>query len=222
MMDDADDRPDRGGETGRGSARKMRRVAPLDAAQLDALALAYVARFATSAGKLGAYCERKLRERGWAGDAPPDVSAIVARMVALGYVDDAGFARMRGAGLLRRGFGAGRIAQDLARARIAPDLADEASGSERERRAAALAFARRKRLGPFARAPFGGHSGAGCSEPGCLEDDTEPRAGADRGDMARQIAAFQRAGHSLASARALIAAADAASAEEWVNEASDS
>lgn len=217
MMDDADKRPDRGGETGRGSARKARRVAPLDAAQLDALALAYVARFATSAGKLGAYCERKLRERGWAGDAPPDVSAIVARMVALGYVDDAGFARMRGAGLLRRGFGVGRIAQDLARARIAPDLADEASGSERERRAAALAFARRKRLGPFARAPFGGHS-----DVICLEDDTEPRAGADRGDMARQIAAFQRAGHSLASARALIAAADAASAEEWVNEAGDS
>lgn len=217
MMDDADDRPDRGDETGRGSARKARRVAPLDAAQLDALALAYVARFATSAGKLGAYCERKLRERGWAGDAPPDVSAIVARMVALGYVDDAGFARMRGAGLLRRGFGAGRIAQDLARARIAPELADEASGSERERRAAALAFARRKRLGPFARAPFGGHS-----DVICLEDDTEPRAGADRGDMARQIAAFQRAGHSMASARALIAAADAASAEEWVNEAGDS
>ncbi len=58
----------------------------------------------------GPISRRKLRERGWVGDerepddgdAPPpaDIEALIARFVAHGYVDDAGYARMRSADLL--------------------------------------------------------------------------------------------------------------------------
>jgi regulatory protein len=124
---------------------------PLDAARLDELALAYVARFATSTGKLAAYLARKLRERGWDEDAaaPPDVEAVVERMARAGYVSDEGYARMRSASLRRRGLGARRIAQDLGQAGIDADLREEALGSQQDARVAALALARKRRLGPL-------------------------------------------------------------------------
>ena len=98
-MDNAD-------EQGRNRPRKTAR--PLDRARLNELALAYVARFATSGGRLSAYLARKIRERGWDDEVPPDVAALVETMVGRGYVDDAGFALARGAGMMRRGFGARR------------------------------------------------------------------------------------------------------------------
>ncbi|MFX8715885.1 hypothetical protein ABTM38_19645, partial [Acinetobacter baumannii] len=71
--------------------RERRPPVPLDPARLDELALDYVARFATSTGKLAAYLRRKLRERGWAEDiAPPDLSALIGRFVERGFIDDAG------------------------------------------------------------------------------------------------------------------------------------
>ena len=75
---------------------------PLDSARLEELALAYVARFATSAAKLEGYLARKLRERGWEGDGPAPVSDLVERFVRSGYVDDLAYARMKSASLLRR------------------------------------------------------------------------------------------------------------------------
>lgn len=171
------------------------------------MALGYVARFATSTGKLAAYLNRKLRERGWAEDAPapPDVAAIVARMADAGYVSDEGYARMRGASLRRRGLGARRIAQDLGQAGIAPDLREDALGSGRDARAAALALARKRRLGPFGpRGPAG-------------EDDGR----IDPALREKQVGIFLRAGHPLAMARALVNAASEREAEDWVYEADD-
>lgn len=182
-------RPDR-------SARRAPR--PLDAARLDELALAYVARFATSAGKLADYLKRKLRERGWEGEEAPDVAAIVARMVALRYVDDAVFARAKGQGLLRRGYGARRIGQALGAAGIGEGLRDEGLGSARERREAALVMARKRRFGPFGR-----DSGGGRHDPAARE---------------KQVAAMLRAGHPLASARAMVDARTIEEAESWVDE----
>ena len=49
-------------------SREIRAPKPLDAPRLEELALAYVARFATSAAKLETYLRRKLRERGWEGE----------------------------------------------------------------------------------------------------------------------------------------------------------
>ena len=69
--------------TGRRS-RKPR--PPLDASSLKELALAYVARFATSRAKLAAYLRRKLRERGWDGDGEPPVDQLVAKAADAGFV----------------------------------------------------------------------------------------------------------------------------------------
>src|ERR1043166_2251257 len=96
---------------------RRRRPIPLDGARLEELALAYVARFSTSAARLAAYLSRKLRERGWDGEGEDEgeavATALVARFVSCGFVDDGAFARARSAGLLRRGYGARRIDQAL-------------------------------------------------------------------------------------------------------------
>jgi regulatory protein len=172
---------------------------PLDAAQLDALALAYVARFATSGGKLSAYLARKLRERGWQEDAPPpDLAALVERLAAQGYIDDAGYALAKGQGLLRRGFGARRIEGALMQAGIAAEIREAARGDETERRRAALEFARRKRFWPYAEA-----------------------RSLDRATREKQVGAFLRAGHPLAYARRLADAASLEDAESWADEDED-
>lgn len=172
------------------------------------MALAYVARFATSAGKLGDYLKRKLRERGWEGGnregegtcdgQGPDIAALVERFVALGYVDDATYARAKAQGLLRRGYGARRIDQALGAAGIAETLREESRGNEADRRSAALVMARKRRFGPF---------GAGGT--------------ADRALREKQVAAMLRAGHPLDHVREVVNALSEQALEEWVDEARD-
>lgn len=170
---------------------------PLDATGLEELALAYVARFATSAAKLEAYLARKLRERGWEGEGEAPVAALVARFVAAGYVDDAAYARSKSAGLLRRGYGERRIGQALGAAGISPALREEVRAGKGAARRAALAMARKRAFGPF-----------GPEIP-------------DRARREKQIAAMLRAGHPLDSARELVNAPDIAAAEQWVAEAQE-
>ena len=189
--------------------QKQRKVVrPLDARQIDEMALGYVARFATSAGRLTAYLKRKIRERGWDGETPADLARVVERLVELGYIDDAGFAQARGAGLMRRGYGARRIAETLTRDGIDAPLIAKAGGNERERRTAALEFARRRRLGPFGR--------------GSLSQADSAPIRLDPATRTRQVAAMIRAGHPLASARAMVEAVNGTAAQEWVDEADDS
>lgn len=178
---------------------------PLDPAKLNELALFYAARFATSAGKLRTYLRRKVALRGWAGDEdapPPDIDGVVERMVRAGYVDDEAFARARGSGLLRRGYGARRIDETLRAAGVDEDLRGSARGSERERREAALTMARKRGFGPFSRS----------AQPGQRLD---PAA------REKQLSAMLRAGHPLASARELVDAATITAAENWVGEDDD-
>jgi regulatory protein len=175
---------------------------PLDAARLEELALAYVARFATSAGRLASYCRRKLRERGHAGydegQPPPDVEKLVARFVAKGFVDDQGFARAKTDSLLRRGYGARRVGESLRADGIAQRIREEISPGEAQRREATVAYARRRRLGPFAR---------------------DPQARGDRADQEKQLAALLRAGHEPRHARRAIDALSPDELEEWIAEA---
>ena len=183
--------------------RPERTVKPLDPPRLEELALAYVARFATSAGKLAQYLKRKLRERGWEaqGDAqsdsgtPPDIAALIERFVDAGYVDDAGFARGRASSLHRRGYGDRRVEQTLRGAGIAEDVRASVQGDEAESRRAALVLARKRRFGPFGTGPL------------------------DPVKRQKQFAAMLRAGHPLDNARVLIDAASEAEAFEWVDEA---
>jgi len=177
--------------------RQKRTPRPVDAARLDELALAYVARFAASAAKLESYLKRKLRERGWAGEGEPAVAELVARFVQAGYIDDAAFARARAGTLRRRGLGERRVDQALGAAGIGAGLREEVRAGEGAQRRAAVRFAERRRLGPFGVARY---------------------AELDRAAREKQLAALLRAGHRLDHARAVVEAADAAAAESWAAE----
>jgi regulatory protein len=152
----------------------------LDLESLNAMALAYVARYATSCARLRAYLLRKLRERGWhdEGNVPP-VEALVERIASLGYVDDAAYAAGRGAALRRRGLGERRIGQALRAAGVEQEAG--APQTEEQQLEAALVMARRRRIGPFA-------SG---------ERDREQRR--------RDVAMLLRAGHGVETARRVAA-----------------
>jgi regulatory protein len=156
---------------------------PLDAAALERLALRYVERFATTRGKLADYLRRKVRERGWEG-AAADPVALAERMAALGYVDDRAWAEAKAGALTRRGLGARRVGEALRHAQVGEEdaasvrpLLDEGALD------AALALARRKRIGPF---------GDG---------------GADRAVQQKQLAQLLRAGHPFDLARRIVLAA---------------
>jgi len=123
---------------------------PLDLAALNGLALAYLGKYATTRHKLRTYLRRKLSERGWEGEEEAPLEAIVERCAELGYVDDAVFAEARGAALTRRGYGAQRVAAALRGAGIDSETAAPVREAAREGALdAALAYARRKHMGPF-------------------------------------------------------------------------
>jgi regulatory protein len=161
---------------------------PIDAAGLQALALQYVARYATTAANLAAYLARKLKERPWTGDTPPDITAITARMVELGYIDDAAWAAMKGRAMSARGLGPRRVAQALHAAGVSPPTADP-DATEASPLIAAVRLAEKKRLGPFARVPQN-----------------------DPASQRRALAAMLRAGHSFDVARQVLAAPTPAAA----------
>lgn len=178
-----------------GGARRQPR--PLDAARLEELALAYVARFATSAAKLERYLARKLRERGWQDEREPDLESLVGRYVALGYVDDAAYARAKSGSLLRRGYGPRRVRQALGEAGIAEAVREDTRPGAAAERGAALALARKRGFGPF----------------GAVLPDRQLRE--------KQLAAMLRAGHTLDSAREMVDAASEQAAEQWAADCDD-
>lgn len=186
-------------QSGKKRDRQPRKPAkPLDPVRLRDLALAYVARFSTSSGKLEAYLARKIRERGWAENEPPaDIKGLVARYIELGYIDDAAYAASRAGGLLRRGYGPRRVSQDLYAAGIDEHLREDVAPDEAGKREAALNLARKRRFGPF-----------------CREELDQKRRD-------KQIAAMLRAGHSFDIVRAVMDARNEDAAESWVMEARD-
>lgn len=161
-----------------GEARTGR---PLDRAALERLALRYVERYATTRAKLGSYLQRKLKERGWSDRPPPDVAALVERLAVLGYVDDASFAAARAASLVRRGYGPLRVSVSLKAAGIVgEDVVEAENGARAAALEAALIYARRKKIGPFATAEM------------------------DRATRKKAFAALLRAGHSFEIARQIL------------------
>ena len=180
--------------------RRSREKPPLDEKRLKDLALHYLSRYATSRHKLLRYLIRKLGERGWAGERPADVEALLDHMEQLGYLDDESYAAMRGASLSRRGYGKMRIVNDLRHNGIDSDTidklteddgADEATGAGEQWGAlsseapldhvtAALKLAERRRIGPFA-----------IKEP-------------DEKDRQKHIGILVRAGHSFSLAKYIV------------------
>lgn len=155
------------------------------------MALAYVARFATTQARLARYLERKVRERGWDGPAPPSeiIAALVAKHVDQGFIDDQRFAEARADSLARRGFGLRRVKQTLWGDGIAAEDVDPVIDARADTAwDTAMAFARRRRVGPYGAAPL-----------------TDPK------QRERHIAAFLRAGHPMALARRILALTPGAS-----------
>lgn len=166
----------------RQSRQPRRPRPPLDEAALKELALAYVARFATSRVKCAQYLSRKLHERGWAGERSAPTAEIVERLAEAGYIDDPAFALSKARTLGARGYGERRVAMALRVAGIdeedgtkARDLARDCASE------AAIRFARRKRIGPFATSP------------------------PDRRDSDKALAAMIRAGHPFEIAKQVLA-----------------
>lgn len=190
----------------RGGAKRAK--PPLTETALRDLALHYAARFASTASRLEAYLARKIRERGLAEDGEgraiePDIPALVARLVELGYVDDDAYARMRARDLGARGYGARRVEESLRHAGVGESLRREhAPGEAASRRAAAL-MAQKKRLGPFA----------------------APSEGADllqqRKAHEKAVAAMLRAGHQYEHVKVILGARGAEEIAQWIAEAAD-
>lgn len=187
------------------AANRRRARPPLDGESLTALALRYVERFATTRAKLASYLRRKVRERGWADGPEPAIEAIVERFAASGYVDDAAFALAKSRSLAARGYGEGRLRQTLRAAGVAEtDAAAARLLAEQQAVEAAVRFARRRRIGPFA---------------------------AERPDIKgreKAIGAMMRAGHGFALTRAIVglgpgeAVDSAALLEKWVGDSAES
>jgi regulatory protein len=164
-------------------ARGRRERPPLDAKTLNDLGLRYVERFATTRAKLRDYLRRKMRERGWTGEREPDLGAIADEFARLGYIDDAAYALNKARALSGRGYGKRRLVQKLRVAGVEDGDGEEARAhADEEALTAALRFAQRRRLGPFA------------SEP-----HRDPR------DREKALAAMVRAGHGFDLARAIVA-----------------
>lgn len=161
-------------------ARPPRARPALNPEKLEELAIRYAGRYATTRAKLCAYLERKIRERGWDGSREPGVEALADRFAGLGYVDDAAYALSKARALAGRGYGKRRLAEKLRLAGVGEeDSAGARAHADSEALAAALRFAERRRIGPFAG-----------SAP-------------DRAQREKAIAAMVRAGHPFALARAI-------------------
>ena len=130
---------------------------------------------------MATYLTRKIKERGWDDEKSPDISALVSDFAESGYIDDAAFAEARARAFVRRGYGERRLGQDL----FASGIDDDDSVVARETMTdgafdAALNFARRKRIGPFA------------------NEAATPEL------RQKQLAAFMRAGHRFDLARRFV------------------
>lgn len=182
-------------DTGRaGNGRKVaKRVTP---AYLDRAALHYLERFASSSANLRRLLLRRVDASARAHGTDPQegrewVDALIARYLRSGLLNDGLYAEMKASGLQRRGGSTRVIRQKLMAKGLDGDQVEKALGSlegAEEGEAewnAALAYARRRRLGGFR------------PDRGLSEDEARTRRDKD-------IAAMARAGFDLETARRVI------------------
>lgn len=140
-------------------ARSRRPLRPIAPEYLEKAALAYLERFASSAENLSRVLMRRVERAARAGISDRDegrrlVDALVARYCARGLLDDRLYAEGRARSLHRQGRPRAEIARRLAAKGVASDDIDAAIESLSQDvadvdLAAAVAFARRRRIGPF-------------------------------------------------------------------------
>jgi len=164
---------------------------PPDAALLHEAALNHLARYPTTQVGLERVLWRRIARwaRGAEGEAEAigaaaeaarqTARAVVERLAAAGAVNDTAFAKARARRLARSGTSRRSIAAHLTRRGVAAaDLATVLAGDPDSELLAALAFVRRRRIGPFRAASLG-----------------DPAA------RRRELAALARAGFPAAVAR---------------------
>ena len=168
---------------------------------LERWALHYLGRYASSAENLRRVLTRRVRRHSpeTAQVTAQLIDALVARYREAGLLDDAAYAAGRVQSLQRRGESMYAMRARLAAKGVAAaDVADALSGLQTTAAdpdlAAACAFARRRRLGPYR------------------------KSAADR---ARELGAFARAGFSRRVAEAVLACADIEAIEALVRDGLD-
>jgi regulatory protein len=140
--------------------RRQRRTArPVTAERLEKAAFAYLERFDSSAETLRRVLRRRLERavRDGVSEREPGLALVegtVAKMVRLGLVDDRRFAENKVASLRRAGRSARAIRLALASKGVEAEQIDAAlqlpgDAAARAELEAALALARKRRLGPF-------------------------------------------------------------------------
>jgi regulatory protein len=180
--------------------RAPRPPRPMTQKRLDNIAIYYLQRYSTTAAHLQRVLSRRVEKALRAHGEKPGatradmkgwIEAVVARQVASGAVNDTAYAEGRTAALRRLGKGPGKIrallaAKGIAAAVVVQVLADTETTATGEDAAlqAAIAYVRRRRLGPYRTGP--------------RDKDT------DRKDLG----ALARAGFSFAIAKAALNASD--------------
>jgi regulatory protein len=167
----------------------------LGPALLEKWALGYLERFASSAENLRRVLRRRVRRRTSDPEIARELGTLIDELVeryrGSGLIDDAAYAAARARGRLARGESLRKIAAGLAAKGIDAEERAAALAALRETTpdpdlAAACAFARRRRLGPFRRGPIRG----------------------DAADRQRELATFARAGFARREAEAVLRCAD--------------
>lgn len=138
------------------SGRKPARIRPAD---LETIALDYLARFAATERRVADMLRRRIRRAALAHDEDPEpllaaLPSLIQSLVARKLLDDNAFAGMKAASLTRRGTSRRQVGAKLAqlginaaaREKAIAGLADEFGDSDL---AAAVAYAKRRRLGPY-------------------------------------------------------------------------
>lgn len=189
-----------------------RRVRTLDTAWVERAVAEHLARYSCTRAHLRTLIDRRIRKAAREGgviqpDLMEQLDVVLERHVGLGTLNDAAWAEMKARSLTRRGVGKALVAQRLRQegipdARPALDVvAEELQGSDEEELVpdivAACAWARRKRVGAFAR------------ELGETPEPTDragARAARDATRAAEQkvLAAMGRAGFSYQLARRVL------------------
>ncbi len=209
MTGDRDRTPDK--RPGAPGGRGRRRRGPREATPkyLRKAALYYLERYASSSGHLRRLLLAKVARSARAYDSDPEldaengataVEALIAELLGAGLLDDARYAAERARVLHRRGASARAIRAGLMAKEIEADDIERALAGLREEAAepelaAALAYARRRHLGPYR--------------------SQDARAGLDEKDRReKDLAALGRKGFGYDLARRVIDTDDLAELEE--------
>lgn len=134
----------------------------MTAAYLERAALHYLERYASSSANLRRILMRRVQKSAAAHGTDPEegarmIDALIARYQETGLLDDAGYSRMRAESLHRRGASARMTRMKLAAKGVTSDDIDAALDALTETvkepdLAAAVNYARRRRLGPWRKA----------------------------------------------------------------------